>query len=69
MVRNYVNRGGLDLLKEVLWVPVDQGAAKLWSVKPWEWSHHPGLEPGPPAFGSSPADRQDFFRISNFDSL
>ena len=29
----------------------------------------PGLEPGLPLFGSTPAAQQDFFQISNFDSL
>ena len=27
--RDYVNKGGLDLSKEVLWVSVGQGATKL----------------------------------------
>ena len=31
--RNYVNRGGLDLSKDVLWVSVGQRAAKLHAVK------------------------------------
>ena len=31
--RNYVNRRGLDLSKEVLWVSVDQRVAELWAVK------------------------------------
>ena len=30
---DYVNRGGLDLSKEVLWVSVGQLAAKLQAVK------------------------------------
>ena len=31
--RNCVNKGGLDLSKNVLWVSVGQGAADLWAVK------------------------------------
>ena len=31
--RNYVNRRGLDLSTEVLWVSVGQRAAELWTVK------------------------------------
>ena len=31
--RNCVNKGGLDLSKNVLWVSVDQGAADLRAVK------------------------------------
>ena len=31
--RHYVNKRGLDLSKEVLWVSVVQRAAELWAVK------------------------------------
>ena len=31
--RIFVNKQGLDLLKNVLWVSVGQGAADLWAVK------------------------------------
>ena len=31
--RDYVNKVGLDLSKEVLWVSVSQRAAELWAVK------------------------------------
>ena len=31
--RDYVNKGGLDLFKEVLWVIVGKRAAELWAVK------------------------------------
>ena len=31
--RNFVNKGGLHLSKEVLWVPVGQRAAELRAVK------------------------------------
>ena len=32
------------------------------NLKLWRWSDHPGLKPGPPAFGSNPAARQNFVR-------
>ena len=67
--RDWVNKGGLDLSKEVLWVSVGQLATKLQAVKVWEWSYHPGIEPGPHSCGSRWAARQNFFQISNFDSL
>ena len=31
--RDCVNKGGLDLSKNVLWLSVGQGAANLWTVK------------------------------------
>ena len=62
MDRDWVDKGGLDVLKEVLWVFVGQRAAKLWSVKLWEWSDRPGLELGLPLFRSTRAAQQDFFR-------
>ena len=31
--RDCINKGGLDLSKNVLWVSVGQGAADLWAVK------------------------------------
>ena len=67
--RDWVNKGGLDLSKEVLWVSVGQLAAKLQAVKVGGWSYRPGIEPGPHLCGSRWAARQDFFQISNFDSL
>ena len=42
-----VNKRGLDLFKEVLWVSVGQSGAKLWSIKHWGYSNRPGLEPWP----------------------
>ena len=33
LIRDYVNRGGLDLSKEVLWVSVGQRAPELQAVK------------------------------------
>jgi len=66
---NWVNKGGLNLSKEVLWVSVDQRAADLRVVKVKGWSYRPGIEPGPHSCGSRWAAGQDFFQISNFDSL
>ena len=51
--RDCVNKRGLDLSKNVLWVSVGQGAADLGAVR---------------VGGSRPAARQNFFLISNFDS-
>ena len=59
---NWVNKGGLDLSKEVLWVSVDQRAADLRAVKVEGWSYCPGIKPGPHSCGSRWAAGQDFFR-------
>ena len=67
--RNWVNKEGLDISKEVLWVSVDQRAADLRAVKVKGWSYRPGIEPGLHSCGSRWVARQDFFQISNFDSL
>ena len=67
--RVWVNKRGLDLSKDVLWVSVGQLAAKLQAVKVGGWSYRPGIEPGPHARSARWAARQDFFQISNFDSL
>ena len=67
--RDWVNKGGLDLSKEVLWVYIGQRAAKIQAVKVRGWSYRPGIEPGPHARSAKWAARQDFFQISNFDSL
>ena len=64
LIRQVINREGLDLSKEVLWVSLSHRAAKILSVKLWWWSHHPGVEARTPAFGLTPAERQDFFRSS-----
>ena len=37
---------GLDLSKEVLWVSLGRGPAKLQSFKLWELYHRPGPNPG-----------------------
>ena len=62
--KDCVNKGGLDLSKEVLWVSVGQRAAVLQAVKVG----------GKKKFcqsalrGSNWGDRQNFFFTSNFDS-
>ena len=67
--RDWVNIEGLDLSKEVLWVSVGQLAAKLQAVKVEEWSYSLGIKPGPPLSAATLARWQNFFQISNFDSL
>ena len=67
--RDWVNKWGLDLSKEVLWVSLCQRAAKLQAVKVGGWSYCPGIEPGLRSCGPRWAAWQDFFQISNFDSL
>ena len=47
--RYCVNKGGLDIYKEVLWVSVDQRTAELLAIKVWGWKknfvHQLGLNP------------------------
>ena len=45
LIRNYVNRGGLDLSKEVLWVSEGQRAAKLQVVKVRGWKKNSATRP------------------------
>ena len=52
MDRDWVNRWGLDLSKEVLWVSVCQRAAKLQAVKVGGWSYRPGIKPRPHSCGA-----------------
>ena len=64
--RVWVNIGGLDLSKEVLWVSVGQRAAELRAVKVGEKKYsaeRPGSNPDHPRR----AVRQNFFQTSNFD--
>ena len=52
--RKFVNKGGLDLSKNVLWVSVGQGAADLRAVKVGgqkKFCRSPRFEPGLPAQG------------------
>ena len=52
--RDCVNKGGLDLSKNVLWVSVGQGAADLQAVKNGgkkKFCRSAGFEPPSPALG------------------
>ena len=49
------------VFKEVLWIPVGQRAAKLWSIKLGGWSHHSELEPWLQACGGWAPEWQNFF--------
>ena len=65
--RVWVNKGGLDLSKEVLWVSVGQRAADLRAVK--VGGHQEILPSGPvrtPFARTGPFGRI-FFQTSNFD--
>ena len=67
--RDWVNKGGLDLSKEVLWVSVDQRAAVLQAVKVGGQKKILPISPRAGNPGSDWGDRQKFFLTSNFDSL
>ena len=64
--RNYVNRKGLDLSKEGLWVSVGQRAAELPAVKVGGEKKSANW-PGAGELGSNRAEQQIFLN-SNFDS-
>ena len=66
--RVWVNKGGLDLSKKVLWVSVGQRAADLRAVK--VGGQQKILPSGPvrTRFARARADRQNFLMTSNFDS-
>ena len=66
MDRDCVNKGGLDLSKEVLWVSVGQGAAELRAVKVGG-KKNSADQPGAGEAGSNRGDRQIYFLTSNFD--
>ena len=66
---NIFFQGVLDLSREILWVCVSQRATKLWSMKIWGCSNHPAIEPRPPTHSAQWAEKQGFFKTSNFDSL
>ena len=67
--RHCVNKEGLGLFKNVLWVSVRQGAADLRAVKVGGLKKNSAIRPGAGYSGLRPAARQDFFLTSNFDSL
>ena len=56
-----VNKGGLDLSKEVLWVSVGQRAADLQAVKVGDHQNNSADWPIVGEAGSNLADRQNFF--------
>ena len=66
--RNYVNKRGLDLSKNVLWVSVGQGAPDLRAVKVGGQKKNSADQPRAGNPGSNRAARQNFFSISDFDS-
>ena len=66
--RNCVNKQGLDLSKNVLWVSVGQKAAKLQAVKVGGLKKDSAKRPCAGKAGSNRAARQNFFLTSNFDS-
>ena len=65
---DWVNKGGLDLSKEVLWVSVGQWAIDLWAVKVKGYQKNSANRPIMGEAGSNLADRQNFFLTSDFDS-
>ena len=67
--RDCVNKGGLDLSKNVLWVSVGQGAADLRAVKVGGLKKISAIRPCAGKAGSNWAARQNFLLTSNFDSL
>ena len=66
--RNCVNKGGLDLSKNVLWVSVGQRAADLRAVKVGGQQKILPSSPVRIRFVCARADRQNFLMSSNFDS-
>ena len=67
--RNCVNKGGLDLSKEVLWVSVGQRAAEIRAVKVGGQRKILPIGPRTGNPGSNRAALQNFLLTSNFDSL
>ena len=59
--RDCVNKGGLDLSKNVLWVSVGQGAADLRAVKVGGLKKISAIRPGAGYLGSRPAEWPNFF--------
>ena len=66
--RDWVNKGGLDLSKEVLWVAVGQMAAELPAIKVGGLKKNSAERPVAGKAGSNRADRLDFLLTPNFDS-
>ena len=59
--RDCVNRRGLDLSKEVMWVSVGQRAAELPAIKVGGWKKSSADQPGTGELVSNPDDRQNFY--------
>ena len=66
--RNCVNKGGLDLSKNVLWVSVGQGAADLRAVKVGGQKKNLPTGLVRTRFDRARANWQNSFLTSNFDS-
>ena len=66
--RDCVNKGGLDLSKNVLWVSVGQGAANLRAVKVGGQKKNSADRPTRGQSEFEPARSAEFFLTSNFDS-
>ena len=66
--RDCVNKSGLDLSKEALWVSVGQREADLQAVKVEGQKRIMPIGPCAGEAGSNQAGRQNFFFTSNFDS-
>ena len=66
--RVWVNKGGLDLSKKVLWVFVDQKAADLRAVKVGGQQKILPSGQVQTRFARARANRQNFLMTSNFDS-
>ena len=66
--RNCVNKGGLDLSKNVLWVSVGQGAADLRAVKVGGKKKILPIGPHASEAGSNRPGWQNFLLTSNIDS-
>ena len=60
-----LNRGGLDLSKEVLWVSLGQSAAQLPAIKVGGLKKFSAAWPGAGKSGSNSAEWQNFFLTSN----
>ena len=58
---DFVNKRGLDLSKEVLWVCVGQRAAVLWAVKVGGKKKYSANQPNVGTAGSNLGDWQIFF--------
>ena len=67
--RDYVNKEGLDLSKEVLWVSIGQRAAELPAIKVEGLKKILPLSPAQTTQVRGWLSGRIFFQTSNFDSL